>query len=193
MAPKKPTRRWVESGPLAPWMVRYCQWLATYPGAELTGGKDDYRSRYPTGEERAAAASKFSGRMVQRQLISLLEKRSDVREYFAKLLADATFHAKERAKTDLGRNLDLREKGLDMAMEAKDHRAIETYTRPYVEAGIGKKVDHGEQAQRVVINLIGMPQEQKKLLLSGVTEPEELDEIEWEVVEREKKAEEDDD
>ena len=195
MAKKKLPKRWVENGPLAPWMVRYTQWLAAYPGAELTGTHEDYRSRYPTGDERAARASEYSGRVVQRQLVALLEKRKDLREYFDKLRTDAVYHAKELARNQVARNFRAREMALDKALDLQpdgklgpeaDVRAVETFTRPFVELAFPKKTEGDKAPQRVVINLIGMPAEQKKMLLSGVTEPEEDDTIDYEIIENEK-------
>lgn len=190
MANRRP-KRWVETGPLMPWMTRYAQWLCSHPAAEMSGNATDFRHRYPTGDERAARASEYAGRPVQRQLIVLLEKRKDLREYFEKLRSDTQVYAKELAKNQIGRNFELREKGLEMAAESGDHKAIEHYTRPFLEHAFPKKQEVGQGPQRVVINMIGMTPEQKKLLTAGVTEPEEPDEVEWEYIETEKVQEED--
>jgi hypothetical protein len=173
-------------------MIRYAQWLAGHPGAELAGSADDYRNRFPKGVERSARASEYAGRPIQRQLIGLLEKRPDLRSYFERLQADLQFHAKERAQSQLAKNFEARDQALDMAVEARDYRAIGSLSDPWVQHGMPKiKADADRGAQKIVINMIGMTPEQKKLLTAGIIEPEEPDEIEWEVIETEKTAEED--
>ena len=56
-----------------------------------------------------------------------------------------------------------------------------------------KKADGEKQQTRVTINLIGASQERKNLWLKGVTEPEEPDEIEYEIVENPKQLTDGDD
>jgi hypothetical protein len=189
---------------MAPWMRLYVQWLVSQPGAELTKGAGSYRSRYPTAVERAARASFFAKRPVQDDLVRLLERRKDIRDYFDKVGSDVDYHTKELAKQEVAENFEIRRAGLHKAAgrvekdgvvsyDVVDLKAIEHYTRPFVERGIGKKVDHDAPVAKYTINLFGVPAEQKRLLLSGVTEPEELDEVEYEVIESEKITEGDDD
>jgi hypothetical protein len=202
---KKRAKRWVETGPLMPWMRAYARWLAGHPTAEMSGTREDHRSRYPTLPVRAARASEYAGRPVQTQLVTLLEKRKDLREYFEKVRDDVDYHTRELAKQEVGENFEIRRAGLHAAAgrkvledgtvvyEVEDLKAIEHYTRPYVERGIGKKVERDVPVARYTINLFGVPPEQKRLLLSGVTEPEEPDEVDYEVIETEKTEDGDDD
>ena len=182
---KKPSKRWVSSGPLPRWMRLYALWL-TGKGGELSGTREDYRGRYPTGLERAKQASELSGRPVQARLVAVFEKRKDLREYFELLQGDSAFLAKELVRQRITKNFEARDQGLDMALQASDHKSIEHYTRVFVEHGMPKKADGEKQQTRVTINLIGASEERKNLWLKGVTEPEEPDEIEYEIVENPK-------
>jgi hypothetical protein len=198
MARKKASKRWVETGPMAPWMRLYVQWLVSQPGAELSGSRGSYRSRYPTAAERAARASFLAKRVVQGELVRLLERRKDVREYFEKVGSDVDYHTKELAKQEVAENFEIRRAGLHKAAgrtvaedgtvsyDVADLKAIEHYTRPFVERGIGKKVEHDQdKAPRVVINLLGAPEASKRLWLAAVSdEPEET--LDYEVIPNEK-------
>jgi hypothetical protein len=171
---------------MVPWMRGYAKWLASHPGAELTGTGDGYRARHPTSVERVARATEYAGRAVQVELVRILEKRADFREYFQKLLEDTVFHAKELARDQIARNFEIRDLGLTMAAEKGDHKAIEHYTRPFVEHGFPKKAPDEERTQRVTINLIGASPEQQKRIL-GAMAGEPPDEIEWELIPNEQK------
>lgn len=204
--PKRAVSRWVEKGPLAPWMVAYAKWLAGEPGAELSEGREvGYRGRYPTGDERARRCTEFSGRLVHRQFIPLVERRPDFKEYFGKLRSDTQFHAKELARDTIALNFRARQKGLEKALGKKvgedgtvtyddnavDHREIERYTRPFLDHAFPKKEEHAPAVQKFTINLFGASEDQKRLLLKAVT-PEEPDEIEYEIIPNEKTEAEDD-
>jgi hypothetical protein len=182
---RKRTKRWVEGGPLPRWMRLYALWL-TGRGGELSGTKEEYRGRFPTSDERSGRATELAGRPVLPQLVALLEKRKDFKEYFELLQADSTFLAKELVRQRIPKNFEARDRGLDLALRAEDHKSIEHYTRVFVEHGMPKKVEGEQQATRYTINLFGATPEQKKMLLSGITEPEEPDEVEFEVIESEK-------
>lgn len=179
MPRRKTSKRWVEHGPRCQWMESYIQWLAGEPGAELTGTDTKYRSRYPTSDERAAKASFFAKRPIQRQLIVLLERRPDIRDYFDKVRGDTQFHARELAKAQIARNFELREKGLELAYQMGDHKSVEHYTRPYVDHGMPKKVNDAPQAPRVIIQ-IGSSDAQK--LIGRVLKEDAPQEIEYEVL-----------
>jgi hypothetical protein len=177
-------------------MDRYIQWLVGQPGAELTGTKQEYRSRHPTITVRAAKASYFATRPVQPELVRLLEKRKDVREYFEKVRTDVDFHTRELAKQQVTENFEIRQAGLhaaagrevdpgtgEVTYKVVDLKAIEHYTRPFIERGIGKKVEHDKDRRpTIVINLLGASEERKKLWLE-----DEIEEIEYEVVEKDQK------
>src|SRR4051812_12965200 len=117
-------------------MVRYCQWLAQTPGAELAGGGDGDRTPHPKSGGRGARASEYSGRRVQRQLIVFLERRPDVREYFEKLQTDLQFHAKERAQSQVAKNFEARDEALAQARAYGDYMAIGKLTDPWVHHGM---------------------------------------------------------
>jgi hypothetical protein len=188
-------------------MFLYARWLAAIPGAELSkpAGNGPRGSYKPSNAERVAAATKFAHRRVDHERVTLLERRGEFRDYHAKLLADAAFHAKELANQDIVENFEIRRAGLRKAAgrkvredgsvvyEVEDAKAIEHYTRPFLELAFPKKKDGDAPVAKYTINLFGVPAEHKRLLLSGVTEPEELDEVEYEVIESEKITEGDDD
>jgi hypothetical protein len=70
----------------------------------------------------------------------------------------------------------------EVTYEVKDIKALEHYTRVFVERGIGKKVEHDkDRSPRIVINLIGASEERKKLWLEDT-----IDEVEFEVIENDK-------
>jgi hypothetical protein len=162
----------------------YAQWL-TGQGGELSGSKGEYRGRYPVATERARVASELAGRPVQVQLVALLEKRADFREYYGRLQGDPQFLAKELAGQRVTKNFEARDKALEGALVKEDFRAVETITRPYIEHGMPKKVESDRSPARVVINLIGASEEQKKLVLSALTE-EEPEAIDYEIIENQK-------
>ena len=166
-------------------MKQYARWLAGYPGAELTGMRPGYRARHPMGAVRAAKASFFAHRTVQEQLVRQLEKRVDVREYFEKLRADTAYHAKELARDQIARNFEAREQGLEMAVKAEDHKAVEHYTRPFVEHGFPKKERDEAGVQKVVINLFGATPEQKAMVLKAMA-GEPVEELEYEIIPNDK-------
>jgi hypothetical protein len=175
-------KRWVEKGPLAVWMTEYVQWLISQPGAELTGSKGAYRARHPLVTERAAMASKCSGRRVQVPLIPLLERRQDLRDYYERLRADTQFHSKELARGQIAENFQARAEGLQMAREAKDYSQIRHYTEPFVAHALPKmKVERQESAPRIVIQ-IGSA-EAKKMIDKALSEEEEPQEVEYEIIE----------
>jgi hypothetical protein len=129
----------------------------------------------PLSAERVAKASELAGRPVQAQLVTIMEKRKDLRDYFEQVNADSQFHAKELARLAVAKNFEARAQGLDWAVEQKDHKVIEHYTRPFVDHGIGKKADGEKPVQKIVINLLGMPAEQKKMLLKAASGQEDDD------------------
>jgi hypothetical protein len=162
-------------------MKQYAQWLAGEPGAELTGSRPGYRARHPMAEVRAAKASFCAHRTVQAELVRKLEKRADFREYFEKLRADTQFHSKELVNRQIPRNFELRAEGLEMAYKAGDYGQIRHYTDPFVNHAVPKqKVDRPESAPRIVIQ-IGSA-EAKKMIDKALSEEEEPQEVEYEVI-----------
>lgn len=202
---KKRSRRttlpgWIERGKLAPWMNAYALWLAKQPQAELSRlkGEGGSRCHQPTSVERIAAASKFAARRIDREKITLLERRDDFRTYFEQLRADHQFFAQEQMRDDITENIDARRHGLRKAADRKeddkgvvtfgddvDHRAIERYTNWVPQIAFPKKIEKAPAPQRFTINLFGMPAEQKKLLLKAVTE-EEPEALEYEIIPNDK-------
>lgn len=191
---EKRGKRWFESGPLPRWMRLYALWL-TDQGGELTGTRAEYRGRYPTGEERAAKATGLCGRPIRRQSIPVMEKREDFREYFDRLQTDSRFLAQELARQQVTKNFKAREKALQKALDEQpdgtvgenaDVRAVESFTRPYLEHAMPKqKLEKEEQAPRIVINLVGASPEQKRLI--AMTQEEmEADVIDYEIIENDK-------
>jgi hypothetical protein len=166
-------------------MRLYALWL-TGKGGELAGSREDYRGRYPTGQERSAKASELAGRAVQARLVAVFEKRKDMREYYDQLQGDSQFLAKEMVRQRIVKNFEARDQGLDMALAEKDHKSIEHYTRPAFEHGMPKKSEGERQAPRVVINLLGASEERKKMWLGAVSDKEEMDDVDFEVIENQK-------
>jgi hypothetical protein len=190
MAKKIPTR-WMQMGPLSPWMMSYCQWLVGYPGAELSK-KGVYRSRLPSGLERQAKMEALTHRSIRPEYVAHFEKRADVAEYFDKLRADAAFHARELAKDQVAANLEARAVALERAsgrvvmpdgtvkyaeMNLSEVRQL---TAPYLDLAFPKVEKGGEKAPRIVIQ-IGSPEAMKQIkaaleedVVDGEFEVEEL-------------------
>lgn len=181
---------WIQRGPIAPWMEKYCIWLAQQPEAVLSRALRPgeraipYRGR-PYTQERTAAASRMACRKIRKEMIQELERRPDFVEMFDKFRADASYLAKRLGVQQIVTNFEAREEGLELARAGKDVKAIETYTRPFVELAFPKKVDGAEQAPRVVIHLNSGDAKQ---LLLGQTQPllasggEEALDVEYEVI-----------
>ena len=184
---------------MQPWMERYALWLASEPEAELARpkGEGGKRGHAVPVAERIIKARAFSGRPMDKDKIRLLEQRPDVREFFEKVRTDAQFHAKELATRLIAQKFEARELGLQKALDKQidpvtgkafagpeaDVKAIEHYTRPAWELAFPKKANEGAvPPPRIIINLAGMSDERKKLWLSGITEPEEPDDVEWEII-----------
>jgi hypothetical protein len=193
---KKPPRRvttsktWVERGPLAPWMLRYATWLATHPDAELSrakrpGEKAVVRGR-PYTSERTAAASLIAKRVIHKDLVQTLERREDFIRYYTKVREDAVFLARELGKQQIARSFEARAQGPEWAMEAKDHKSVDLYTRPMLDVAFPKKHEGEQAAPRITINLVGSGSDAKALLGKVLAPAEEVQDVEWEPIETEK-------
>jgi hypothetical protein len=186
------SREWIERGPLAPWMYAYAQWLAEHPEAVLRrpGGGQVKRGR-PRTWERTAAASRFARRKIRTMAVGLLESREDFRAYFQRLRDDAQFLAREIARQKIAKNLEVRDVALDRAAGRvempdgtvtygkMDVKAVEQFTRPYVELAFPKKLAEEEQKPRIVLHLGSG--ESKKLL--GLAETDDIQDVSFEVIE----------
>jgi hypothetical protein len=145
-------------------MMAYCQWLAGYPGAELSeSGK--YRARLPKTIERQAKMEALCHRQLRPEYVAHFEKRPDVREYFDKLRADTSFHARELAKEQIAANFEARAEALKRAAGktvmpdgsviygSMDIQEVRLLTAPYLEHAFPKKESGGERAPRIVIQI----------------------------------------
>lgn len=208
------SKAWIQKGPIAPWMREYIQWLANHPSAVLSQprpkGTPPVRRGPPTVSERTAAASKFARRKITTRMITDLEQRRDIVEYFDKLRADAQFLAREMMQRDLAENIEARREGLRQArgfvkaevehtdpetgektIEVKemfsafavDHRAIKGYTDWVPEVAFPKKTDDKQAAPRITINIGPGNSETKALLGKVLSEEEDIQDVEFEVIE----------
>lgn len=179
--PTTTTKRWVEMGPMVPWMRSYLQWLAIQPGSELVmqGAPRGYRGGSVTTSQKTKMASMYAGRGLSKDTVRLLELRPDVIEYFGKLQADAQFKAKEMLSQDISTNIEARREGLEVARAEKDHKAIKGYTDWVPEVAFPKKAPEEGVKTSVVIHL-GSKQAQHLIgkALSG-----EIQECEVEIIE----------
>jgi hypothetical protein len=179
-------------------MVLYARWLVSFHGSELArpAGEGVRGSYTPNNAARVAAATRFAHRRVDRERVTLLERRAEFRDYFEKLRSDAVFHAKELANEDLVENFEIRRAGLrkaagrkedpetgEVTYEVADVKAIEHYTRPYLELAHPKKPLPEGTVPRIVINIGSGSPEAKRLWGKVLNEKEELDEISYEVIE----------
>ena len=191
------TLRWIEQGPLTPWMYAYAQWLVGENG-ELSAEKGSYRARHPTGEVRSVKASSLAGRKVPRQHVARLEKRQDFRAYFQKLQQDAAFLAKELARQQIAANLEARAVALERASGRlkmpdgtvkyleMDIGEVRQLTAPFVELAFPKKEQAAEQRQVIVLQIGGEARKLIEEAVAGAIEgPREAVEGEdYEVIER---------
>jgi hypothetical protein len=202
MARVTTSKRWIDMGPLVPWMHRYALWLAEHPDAWLTekGGKGGYRG-YPTRAQRTAKASAEAKRKISGPLCQRLEQRDDFRAYFQKLREDAAFKAKQVADRDIVFNLEARGAALRSVANkvtmpdgterwvVDDPKIVEQMTRPYLELAYPKKGAETEKPPTIVLHL---GSGDAKKLLGLTSEPEAVD-VEYEIIENEKLLEAGDD
>lgn len=159
--------RGIERGPLAPWMKLYLCWLAQIPTGVLTRprvGKERIMRGPPTVIERCVQASRFACTRMHGSHIRALELRPDAIEYFAKVQGDHQYRAREIAARAITLNLEAREAGLKKALDLTpdgkpganlDHKAVEQYTRPYLDYALPKREEKEVTRTRITINLTG--------------------------------------
>jgi hypothetical protein len=191
----------IQLGPFAPWMKQYALWLAGQPEAELAAvaGSGDRRKRYPTTAERLLKINKLVNRSMNKESLKLLERRDDVVKYFNELRENAAKHARELALEQMPDAFEARRLGLKKAVDKQinpetgegecgadaDLRAIHNLTAPFMDLALPKKDAQAPPPQRFTINLFGVPEEQKKLILKSLIE-DEPDVIEYEVIPNER-------
>jgi hypothetical protein len=186
---------WIERGPLAPWMLRYAQWLLQQPEAELAIPNKGSRKRMgPTVTERVAKASLEAKRVIRARSITSLEQRPDFREYFDKCRGDVAFLLRETMKLSAHRAVEARDKALERASGRQempdgtvmygemDIRAVNDLTRWVPEVAFPKKEQGAEKAPTIILHLGG--QSAAKLL--GVANEPEIPDVEYEVIENQK-------
>lgn len=202
---KQPRRRkvttskdWVERGALVPWMMAYAQWLSQQPAAQLSikNGHPGHRRGPPGLSERTAKASLFSKAKIPTRVIRLLERREDFVEYFNRLRSDAQFQARELMQQDLAKNIEARRMALNVALDMvpdparpgemkpgpnADPRMVESFTRWVTDVAFPKKVSEEGKATRITIN-IGSASEARGLI-GKVVEGEEIQDVDYEVIE----------
>jgi lambda repressor-like predicted transcriptional regulator len=62
-----------------------------------------------------------------------MKNRQEYKEYFAELQKDALRRARAKIEMRVPEYIDAHKKGLDMALEAHDHRSIPNYTNPILD------------------------------------------------------------
>lgn len=196
LARKTTSKHWIERGPLAPWMHAYLQWLAGHPEATLSRAMingERVGRRFPSTIERSVMVNKLARRKIPVTSIQVLERRPDSVAYFEKLRSDAQFLAKEIARKSIAKNLEVRDLALDRASGkiempdgsvtygTMDIKAIETFTRPFVDMAFPKKAEAETVSPRITIN-IGAGSPETKALLARVLGEEDIPEIEYEII-----------
>jgi hypothetical protein len=194
--------QWIAQGPLAPWMLRYAQWLIQQPEAELAIANKGGRKRLgPRISERTAYASLTAKRKIGKEYINVLEQRADFREYFDKCRADVAFLTKELMKRSVHVAVEAREEALkrasgrvdmpdgSVAYIAMDVKSVNDLTRWVPEVAFPKKDATAEKPPTIVLHL-GDGASRKLLGTLGQEEPQD---VEYEVIENQKLLEAGDD
>jgi hypothetical protein len=194
--------QWIAQGPLAPWMLRYAQWLIQQPEAELAIPNKGSRKRMgPRISERTAYASLTAKRRITKEYINVLEQRADFRDYFDKCRADVAFLTKELMKRSIHVAVEAREVALERASGriqmpdgstqygAMDIKAVNDLTRWVPEVAFPKKDATAEKPPTIVLHL-GDGASRKLLGTLGQEEPQD---VEYEVIENQKLLEAGDD
>jgi hypothetical protein len=187
--------QWIAQGPLAPWMLRYAQWLIQQPEAELAIPNKGSRKRMgPRISERTAYASLTAKRKINKDYINTLEQRPDFREYFDKCRADVAFLTKELMKRSVHVAVEAREEALGRASGRvempdgsvrygeMDIKAVNDLTRWVPEVAFPKKDLAAEKPPTIVLHL-GDGASRKLLGTLGQEEPQD---VEYEVIENQK-------
>jgi hypothetical protein len=194
--------QWIAQGPLAPWMLRYAQWLIQQPEAELAIPNKGSRKRMgPRISERTAYASLTAKRRITKEYINVLEQRADFRDYFDKCRADVAFLTKELMKRSIHVAVEAREVALERASGrilmpdgttqygTMDIKAVNDLTRWVPEVAFPKKDLAAEKPPTIVLHL-GDGASRKLLGTLGQEEPQD---VEYEVIENQKLLEAGDD
>jgi hypothetical protein len=187
--------QWIAQGPLAPWMLRYAQWLIQQPEAELAIPNKGSRKRMgPRISERTAYASLTAKRRITKEYINVLEQRADFRDYFDKCRADVAFLTKELMKRSIHVAVEAREEALGRASGriempdgtvqygTMDIKAVNDLTRWVPEVAFPKKDATAEKPPTIVLHL-GDGASRKLLGTLGQEEPQD---VEYEVIENQK-------
>lgn len=189
------SKRWIESGPLVPWMIRYAIWLVENGGTLTTPGE---RRMGPTTSQRTAFAGQEAKRKMHAGLIRSLELREDFRAEFEKLRVDAIYRARQVSDRDLVFAMEARGAALRSVANKQrmpdgsekwvvgDPETVDKLTRPYVDVVYPKKANEAEKPPTVVIHLGGANAAKALGLTPQGLLPAEVTDVEYEVVENPK-------
>jgi len=113
--------------PLLPWEVEFAEWLATQPK------RPPVKDQLAKCDELLTAVGATAAVPFSRRSLTNMKNRQEYKEYFAELQKDALRRARAKIEMRVPEYIDAHKKGLDMALEAHDHRSIPNYTNPILD------------------------------------------------------------
>jgi hypothetical protein len=126
-----------ESLPLLPWELEFAEWLANQP-------------KRTSLAEQQEKASELSQRTIGRRGLRNLKDRATFREFFGELQLGALRAARAKLERRMPEYIDAHHKGVHLALDAQDYRAIPAYTNPMIERVWPKRDDVGANVAVVV-------------------------------------------
>lgn len=135
----------IAGGPFLPWMRELALWLCdptetvtiTVDGKSVTTTQP-IRRRILTSDW-TREASRLSGMKVSTSAMRYLRARPDFRALLSRLEESITDRAKFRLAKDHDFYVQAHRAGLEMALEARDHRAVAGFTGPILDRVTPKK------------------------------------------------------
>lgn len=132
--------------PLMPWEVEFAEWLVTQHKRPLI------KDQLAKCEELLKAVGAHAALPYTRKDLKNLRQRDEFKAFFADLQKDALKRARAKIEMRVPEYIDAHKKGLDMALEAHDHRSIPNYTNPILDR-IWPRNDQQTATAAVVIEL----------------------------------------
>ncbi len=144
------------------WQRLFAAWYATLPGP-------------PAMDAMVAYAQALTTYRITPQSIRITTKRDDWRELVDQFRGSEALRVRELLHADYQFYLDAHRKGLFMALEKEDHRAIPSFTVPIIERFAPKKEDQAARAQVVIVNLQGGAAQQALNVIKDAEEAEVME------------------
>jgi hypothetical protein len=131
--------------PLEPWQLAFCKWLAAHP-----------HSRFRVQCDMASSLAGTDIGMVEiRQMRARKNFRAMYGRYRANILQRMDEHRENFESVNITKAIKAHAEAIDLAVEAKDYRAIPALVDPAIKA-LYKHTDEQAEKPMIVLNLGGM-------------------------------------